>query len=421
MEYKDTSIGIVPVDWKLLELKDIGKFQYGYTTSAEDHETGVKFLRITDIVDDGTISWKKVPYCSINQKDFKKYELMPGDIVFARIGATSGKTGFIEKNGLKSIFASYLIRLKVKEGISPKLIFYLTHSNIYWSQVIKQREGQLKKGMNAKMLSLIQIPVPEDISEQEKIAEILSTVDQAIQKSDEIIAKTERLKKSMIYKLLDEGIEHDEFKDTPRGRIPINWNIERLGDITQVTVGHVGPISQYYTDSDEGIPLVSTTNISDNGMDLKNLKFVSKEFDEKYKKSKVFSNDLIIARHGASGSASLVPPNLDKAQSLNVVIVRASKNFNSKYLEFLFNYGTIKTRLAGWKSGSVQGVVNTRVLEKFKIPIPSLTEQGKIVSIASSIDEKYKVELIRNLKLKNIKKGLMNDLLTGRKRVKINN
>ncbi|CEL23999.1 restriction endonuclease subunit S [Methanobacterium formicicum] len=201
-EFKDTVIGPLPVNWELLELKDVGNFQYGFTASAQEHDTGVRFLRITDIAEDGTIKWNKVPYCSVNPNIFKKYELSFGDIVFARLGATSGKAGFIEQNDLKSIFASYLIRLKVHEDINSKLIFYMVQSSIYWSQVLRQREGQLKKGMNANMLSHIKIPLPVDISEQQKIAEILSNIDEFRLKEVKRKLKLQKIKKGLMNDLL---------------------------------------------------------------------------------------------------------------------------------------------------------------------------------------------------------------------------
>lgn len=422
MEYQNTPIGEIPNDWDLKEVQDIFEVKTGTTPSTKNPEywengsviwiTPADMSKMTGI----TISdsARKVTTKALKESNLnvipKKSIILSTRAPVGYVALTSDDTTF--NQGCKGIIP--------KDPDETNTLFYSYYLLSKNNRLQHLSGGSTFKELAKDTLMRINLPIPP-IDEQKKIAEILSSTDQAIQKSDEIIGKTEQLKRGIIQKLLTEGIGHDEFNDSVIGRIPTDWGVERLGNITKVTVGHVGPISQYYTESNEGIPLVSTTNISDNGMDLKNLKFVSKEFDEKHKKSKVFFKDLIIARHGASGSASLVPAELNEAQSLNVVIVRTSHNFDSKYLEYLFNYGLVKTRLAGWKSGSVQGVVNTQVLEKFKIPIPTLPEQEKIVSIASSIDEKYQIELKRNERLKNIKKGLMNDLLTGRKRVQINN
>jgi type I restriction enzyme S subunit len=199
--FKDTEIGSISKDWNIKNLGEIGKFQYGYTTSAESFNTGIMFLRITDITDDGRIKWEKVPYCSIENEDFNKYKLEKDDILFARIGATAGKTAYMDKD-IKGIFASYLIRFKALKNVLPKYIFHFTQSKEYWSQALKQREGQLKKGLNANVLSHIKIALSPSLEEQQKIAEILSTVDKKVEQEKNRKQKLKQVKKYMMDMLL---------------------------------------------------------------------------------------------------------------------------------------------------------------------------------------------------------------------------
>lgn len=99
--------------WLLKSIEDISKSpQYGYTQSACSEPVGPKFLRITDI-QNGQVDWSSVPYCECSDADFQKYKLNDGDIVFARSGATTGKT-FLVKNPPEAVFASYLIRLQIE-------------------------------------------------------------------------------------------------------------------------------------------------------------------------------------------------------------------------------------------------------------------------------------------------------------------
>ena len=207
------------------------------------------------------------------------------------------------------------------------------------------------------------------------------------------------------------------FKDSPLGRIPEEWKIVKLSNITDVMVGYVGPISEFYITDGDKIPLLSTTNVSKNGIKLESLKYVTSEFHNRNKKSQIFPCDIMIARHGLSGSAAVIPDNLKEAQCLNVIIVRHSEKFESKFIEYLFNFKFIRDILIGWKSGSVQGVVNTKILEKFKIFLPPLLEQHRIAGILSQIDETIEKEKKYKEKLERIKQGLMEDLLTGKVRV----
>lgn len=200
-EYKNTPIGEIPKNWELVRIRELGELQYGYTTSAVQENTGTKFLRITDIEEDGSVNWEQVPYCHIDGDEFGKYALQKGDLLFARIGATAGKTTYINENA-RGIFASYLIRLKVKEGnANPKFVFYFTQSTTYWSQALRQREGQLKKGINATMLSNFTVPLPS-FEEQHGTAEILSAIDHKLELERKEKARLERVKRGLMDLLL---------------------------------------------------------------------------------------------------------------------------------------------------------------------------------------------------------------------------
>jgi restriction endonuclease S subunit len=200
-EYKNTPIGEIPKNWELVRIRELGELQYGYTTSAVQENTGTKFLRITDIEEDGLVNWEQVPYCHIDGDEFGKYALQKGDLLFARIGATAGKTTYINENA-RGIFASYLIRLKVKEeNANPKFVFYFTQSTTYWSQALRQREGQLKKGINATMLSNFTVPLPS-FEEQQGTAEILSAIDHKLELERKEKARLERVKRGLMDLLL---------------------------------------------------------------------------------------------------------------------------------------------------------------------------------------------------------------------------
>jgi len=200
-EYKQTPIGTIPKNWELVRINELGELQYGYTTSAVQEDTGTKFLRITDIQEDGSVNWEQVPYCRIERDEFSKYALQKGDLLFARIGATAGKTTYINHD-VRGIFASYLIRLKTtKENVYPHFLFYFTQSPAYWSQALRQREGQLKKGINATMLSNFIVPLPS-FEEQQKIAEILSAIDHKLKLERKEKGKLEKVKRGLMDLLL---------------------------------------------------------------------------------------------------------------------------------------------------------------------------------------------------------------------------
>ena len=200
-EFRHTEIGTIPKEWEVFRIREIGKLQYGYTTSTQKQNTGIKFLRISDINDDSKIDWEKVPYCEVDESNFIKYSLDIGDVLFARIGATTGKTAYVDRK-VNGIFASYLIRLKsLFKNLHTKFFYFFTQSNIYWLQVNRYKEGQLKKGLNAKVLGSLVFPFPP-LQEQQKIAEILSTVDTKLALLIRRKEKLQRIKKGLMNDLL---------------------------------------------------------------------------------------------------------------------------------------------------------------------------------------------------------------------------
>ena len=200
-EFKKALIGKLPKVWDVRKLAEVGNLQYGYTASAIKQSEGVRFVRITDIDDNGKIKWAFVPSCKIDNRNYLRYKLNEGDVLFARIGATTGKSALIDKE-VEGVYASYLIRfVRNVNTLDSRYLYFFTQSNNYWLQVHKNKEGQLKKGINAKILGSLSIPLPP-LPEQQKIAEILSSVDRRIDVLTNRRERLEKIKKGLMEDLL---------------------------------------------------------------------------------------------------------------------------------------------------------------------------------------------------------------------------
>jgi type I restriction enzyme S subunit len=132
--------------------------QYGYTASASNEPTGIKYVRITDI-QAGNIDWNSVPYCECDRPE--KYLLRENDILFARTGGTTGKSLIVKGQIPKSVFASYLIRIRPKEGICPDFLHWFFQTKQYWSQIKTEKMGSAQPNVNGKKLSSLKIVVPQ--------------------------------------------------------------------------------------------------------------------------------------------------------------------------------------------------------------------------------------------------------------------
>lgn len=197
---KETEIAEIPKHWNVVRLGDMAdKPQYGYTQSANEKPVGPKFLRITDITQRG-VDWTAVPYCRCDSDTLEKHRLKRDDILFARTGATTGKS-YIIRDCPEAVFASYLIRVTVKDDMVPSYVYNYFNSTLYWGQITRSKAGSAQAGVNATRLSNLLIPVAP-VDEQQQIADILSTVDHKIEAEESREAALQELFKSMLHQLM---------------------------------------------------------------------------------------------------------------------------------------------------------------------------------------------------------------------------
>ena len=164
--------------WKIVKIGDVATTQYGYTDKATDNGT-IRYLRITDINDDGSIQSKEIEakYISPSEDVIKQFMLNDGDIVIARSG-TVGKSAIYKRNKYEQmIFASYLVRLLLdKKQILPKYLFYFTQVPMYWEQVLTNSITVAQPNLNAEKIKEIKIPLPP-LDIQQKIVDEIEKVE----------------------------------------------------------------------------------------------------------------------------------------------------------------------------------------------------------------------------------------------------
>ena len=180
---------------KTVDEVSIGKGEYGAQSASIGYDpTRPRYVRITDINDDGTLNDDVV--ASINPSDDEQYKLEYGDFMFARMGATVGKTyAFIEGN---QIFAGYLIRYRLNpELINPRYLFWYTRLDEYWNWVKLNQSGAAQPGINAKKYGSLQIPLPP-IEEQNAFAAFVEQTDKSKLAIQQSLDKLELLKKSLM-------------------------------------------------------------------------------------------------------------------------------------------------------------------------------------------------------------------------------
>jgi len=202
-EFKDTEIGRIPKEWKVVRLGDkeiTEELFYGITAKAVDKDTGIKMLRTTDIKD-YSVDWETLPFCEITERrnDLSKYLLRKGELIVARAG-TVGVSILVDRNFDNVIFGSYLIKVKLKPSVDPKFVHYFFQSPLYWKH-LRKAQGSTLKNINLPLLESLKIPLPP-LPEQRKIAEILSTVDEKLGLERKRKEKLKHIRKGLMNDLL---------------------------------------------------------------------------------------------------------------------------------------------------------------------------------------------------------------------------
>lgn len=207
-------------------------------------------------------------------------------------------------------------------------------------------------------------------------------------------------------------MQPQKFKQTLVGQIPQEWKVETLAKVSEkLVVGFVGTCDPFYTDN-RGVPMIRTTNVKEGHLDLSDMKYVTRHFHEKNKKSQLKENDLVVARHGESGQACLIR-GLKDANCLSVVIIRPDPSvWLPEYFEFAFNSPMVRKQISRRTGGGVQTVVNTSEVAKVSIPIPDKNEQEKIASILSKVGELIQKTNQIIEQTQRLREGLMQKLLT---------
>ena len=258
--YKETPIGRIPEDWEVVRLGDLGNLIDGDWILKEDYtDEGVRLIQIGDI-GMGTFLDKSRRFISPERAEQLNCTFVnpENDILISRMPDPIGRACLAPRLPYPYIVAVDITILRVDiSKANRNFVVYALNFETTLKLVERLASGATRKRISRRNLEKVVIPLPP-LPEQRKIAEILSTVDKAIQKVDEAIEKTERLKKGLMQELLTKGIGHTEFKDTEIGRIPKEWEVVRLGKVVVSYKNGIYKPRKYYG---RGYPCIRMYNI----------------------------------------------------------------------------------------------------------------------------------------------------------------
>lgn len=403
--------GELPADWTYSTIGKNVDFATGPafdSSNFNDLGIGYKLVRGINLTR-GVTRWDSgnTKYWNDSTNEYKKYELQVGDVVVGMDGSLVGKNyAQISNKDLPALLVQRVARLRCKEFLDQRFLYYAFASDswISYVEIVKTNSGipHISNG-DIKDFS---IPFPIE-SEQQKIASILTSVDEVIASTAAQINKLKDLKTGMMQELLTKGIGHTEFKDSELGRIPKEWSASVLLNCVKIKNNLRKPINKEERECVKGVyPYYGPTKAVDYLNEYRvegDHVLIGEDGDHFIKFSSWSMTQFVTGKFNVNNHAH---------------ILQGTELCLTKWIYYFFMHRDITPALT--RQGATRYKLNKASLESLDIVLPPISEQGAIVKIFDSLLESMKASETKLLKLSSIKKSLMQDLLTGKVRVEVN-
>jgi type I restriction enzyme, S subunit len=406
-------------NWKKEKLGNYIKLKGGFAFKSKDFiEKGyAAVLRISNIKNNG-VSLKDAVYISKEIYELSKgYLLQEGDLVIAMSGATTGKTGVIKENKKPLLMNQRvgLFEIKEKNKLSETFLAQYVQSDNFKNQVLINAIGGAQPNISGKQIEDVCINLPP-LHEQHKIAEILTSVDGVIEKTKEIIGQSEKVKKGLMQQLLTKGIGNTKFKKTVIGDIPEEWEVKTLGEITKINPESLSG----KTDPNFEFNYIDIASIIRTG-EIGETKTFSFGSAPSRARRIVREGDIIVStvRPYLRAFSYIHKENDTDICSTGFAVLRPNKDFSNQFIYQIILSNQFVEYLKTKMTGSNYPAVKANDISEYRVAVPKIDEQNKIGELLKTFDKKIKNDFETLNQLQLLKQGLMQNLLTGKVRVKI--
>ena len=403
--YKKTEIGWIPKEWEIDTLEkycDVIDPHPSHRAPKED-DNGYPFIGIGDINEQGQIDLIKARKVSLEDvlAQRQTFELEEDDMGFGRV-ASIGKVVWFKKQSFPYAISPTMAVIKPKK-CNPFYAYYFLSSQQTSNQFRMISAGSTRTSIGMKNLRLLNFVLPTD-SEQQKIAEILSTVDEKIEVIFEQISQTQELKRGLMQRLLTKGIGHTRFKDSTLGKIPETWEVSFFNNIAE-------NITTKYS-NEEGRCIELEHIEPSTGRLLGYDGFKGKASAKNH-----FQNEDILFGKLRPYLKKFWFCEFNGACSTELMVFRAKPKTHPKYIYYIAQQDSFIENSVSKSFGTKMPRTSWKIISEFSLPTPPLPEQQKIANILSIVDEKLEVLQEKKQQYQELKRGLMQQLLTGKLRV----
>ncbi len=421
----------LPDDWEYKSLSELSSLitkgatpsSYGFQYVSKPEQGGVKFIRGNNATISGKFNSKDIKYiCNDAHQYLKRSQLKNGDVIISIVGSI-GTSLFVDDNVIPANINQNVALIRPNQIIDNRFLLQVITSPIIQKLVALEATTQAQPSLSLKQIGDFVSPVPP-LPEQQKIAAILTSVDDVIEKKQAQINKLKDLKTGMMQELLTRGVgvdgkPHTEFKDSPVGRIPKGWDVVNVGSLVEV----IDPQPDHRTppEVENGIPYVGLGDIDKSGViNFSSARKVSEAaFDKQCRSFDIHKGAFIFGKIGTIGNPSILPNNRFYCLSANVILITCSDIDLLMFIYQIFTSELINEQVKQQTNTTSQPALGIKKVRDFLVPYPSKEEMRALVNTLISIDQRIAKLDLKFAKYKLNKKALMQDLLTGKVRVNV--
>lgn len=392
-------------NWKKVKFDNIAELiKEKFDPKNEDNQPYIGLEHIQEKT--GEITGKGQSNLTLSQKNIFHKK----NVLFGKLRPYLRKYWLSDFDGVCS---TEIMVFRPKNNIDPRFIFYTVQRDDFIQHSISKSFGTKMPRTDWHIIKNFSFSLPSN-EEIIKISKIFSTLDQKIEKTDQIIQKTESLKRGLMGELLTKGIGHKKFKKSKLGEVPDEWEIRKLSDIAKVERGKFSHRPRNDPRFYDGlIPFIQTGDVVSSKGRIKS--FSQTLNDQGLGVSKRFPKGTIVLTIAANiGDTGILE--FDACFPDSLVGIQPYTGINSVYLEYFLR--SRKEYLNSIATQSAQKNINLAKLNPLPIALPSLIEQNKIAEILSSIDDKITLSLKNKENMQVLKNGLMHDIFS--QKVQIN-
>ncbi|MDM1410734.1 restriction endonuclease subunit S [Myroides odoratimimus] len=412
--YKQTEIGVIPEDWEVKELGECVDYVKGYPFKSKDYlSDGIRIIRISDttynsIKDDGAIYVSK----SVGLK-LKNWELNEGDIIVTTVGSKPpmydsmvGKTIFIKKRYKGALLNQNAVLFRNKNNSFQILLNSIFKQKRY----IEYIESIFRGNANQASITLdelfkFKIPLPP-LAEQKAIAAALSDADAWIESLEQLITKKRLIKQGAMQTLF-----------TPKE----GWEVKKLVEVCDNIIDYRGvtPKKLGMDWGDGDIVALSAGNVKKGYIDFNIECYLGSEslYKRWMRNGNPKKGDIVFTLEAPLGNIALIPDNKKYILSQRTILLQLNEKYSSQYIFQLMLSNKFQNYINERATGSTAQGIKRQTFEKLTIHIPSFLEQERIATILSDMDAELKALENQLAKARQIKQGMMQELLTGRVRL----